>query len=436
MNEYIKSEKSMIGKEFGKLIILSMDKNINGKIYYNCRCKNCGDIVSIRIDSIKKYGATSKCKCNGPIMSGNTYGNLKVLEYTKTKNNIKYFNCQCIKCNKVVEIRSDYIRRGYTYKCDCNLEPERVEIIDKNCGKIYGNLKIEKYIGKDKNNHALYKCICLKCNKNHPVVAFYNLASGNSTQCRECADKEVGLKNLNDLTGQTIGDYIILERFIDTENKYGKGTRYICQCKNCGSKFNLPYSSLSNKAYKHQCTICNNHSVTHGMSKTKFYAVWRGIIQRCTNINNPNYHHYGERGIKVCDRWMDFNNFMQDMYPSYLEYKETHPDEYISIDRIDNEGDYNPENCRWANRTTQLNNTRYNVRYNIGGDQYTIREIIDNGISDCDVSYNTIKTRLNRNAKIEDAILSPNRKNAINPLTFKDKDGNIIPDKYNKRNPY
>jgi hypothetical protein len=82
----------------------------------------------------------------------------------------------------------------------------------------------------------------------------------------------------------------------------------------------------------------------------KFYLLWNNIRQRCENSNNPNYKRYGARGIKVCNRWQEFNNFKMDMFPTYKKG--------LWIERINNDGDYDPDNCKWATRKEQLSNTR------------------------------------------------------------------------------
>lgn len=101
-------------------------------------------------------------------------------------------------------------------------------------------------------------------------------------------------------------------------------------------------------------------------ARTRVYAAWNSMIYRCYNEKAPNYENYGGRGISVCDRWMDFENFLIDMGI---------PPDGFSLDRIDNGDQYSPENCRWADVQTQSNNRRTNTFIEINGERLTLTEV-------------------------------------------------------------
>lgn len=135
----------------------------------------------------------------------------------------------------------------------------------------------------------------------------------------------------------------------------------------CGNKFKTQTQGVKNKRIKScgclqkKITAENNKKTktTHGLYNTKLYRLWNGIMQRCTNPNRKDYISYGGRGITVCDRWKVFKNFADDMYPTFKEG--------LSIDRINNDLGYSPENCRWATKTVQSRNTKVLQKNNSTG---------------------------------------------------------------------
>ena len=118
----------------------------------------------------------------------------------------------------------------------------------------------------------------------------------------------------------------------------------------------------------------------HGMTNSDEYGIWSDIKTRCTNKNHRGYKNYGGRGVNVCDRWKNsFENFYSDMGPR--------PSKCHSIDRIDNSGNYEKSNCKWATSLEQGKNKRNNVKININGVVKTQAEWArESGISSCLIS--------------------------------------------------
>lgn len=136
----------------------------------------------------------------------------------------------------------------------------------------------------------------------------------------------------------------------------------------------------------------------HGMSDTRLHRVWRGMKQRCNNPNRPEYANYGGRGISVCPEWDDFAEFAR-----WAE--ENGYDDELDIDRIDNDGDYSPENCRFVTRSENLRNNRRSTEAEAFGETKSIAEWADD--NRCQVSHHTLYTRIRRGWEAKDAILTP-----------------------------
>lgn len=135
------------------------------------------------------------------------------------------------------------------------------------------------------------------------------------------------------------------------------------------------------------------------------FQVWRGMIRRCHDPRVKGYDNYGGRGISVCNQWVDFWTFVADMPPR--------PSPKHTLDREDNNGNYEPGNVRWATKSQQMHNTRFNVRLTAAGKT----QIAEDWIKQQQLPKNTLFNRLKRGWSAEDAVTRPRQpKAAANTL--------------------
>ena len=127
----------------------------------------------------------------------------------------------------------------------------------------------------------------------------------------------------------------------------------IFKCQYCGKEFKSMFYHIRRGETK-SCGCYNKiKSITHGLRYHRFYDTWKGMTQRCYNKKSQSYPRYGGRGIKVCDEWRDVKNFVK-----WAEETFDNNSEGLTLDRIDNDKGYSPDNCRWADKTTQSINRR------------------------------------------------------------------------------
>ena len=201
------------------------------------------------------------------------------------------------------------------------------------------------------------------------------------------------MSKLKDLTNQKFGRLAVVS--YNSKNKYGQSL-WNCLCE-CGNK-KIVYGNNLKSGHTQSCGCFQIEKVkeaqtTHGHSvggnTSPTYHSWQQMIQRCTNPNHKHYMDYGGRGIIVCERWLDsFENFLEDMGEQ---------PENMSIDRINNEGNYYPENCQWSTITEQQRNKRSNVHLTFAGEI----KLQEDWAREWDINSGTVSYHLAQGRSIE-----------------------------------
>lgn len=211
-----------------------------------------------------------------------------------------------------------------------------------------------------------------------------------------------------DLSGQKFGRLTVLSFSHKIKNK-----RYYWNCLcNCGIKKLVCRDHLVGGRTK-SCgclikEISRKIHTKHGKHGTKVYNTYNSMIRRCTDIKEKSYPRYGGRGITVCKRWLDsFNNFYEDMGEP--------PTEKHSIDRINNNGNYEKENCKWSTHIEQCNNRRTNHVIEFNGNKINIKKLSEI----TKIPYSRLLSRIKSGLNIELSVNKPYRKTSSpHKITF------------------
>lgn len=205
------------------------------------------------------------------------------------------------------------------------------------------------------------------------------------------------MRKVINLIGKQYGRLTVI-KYIG-KDKYNNAM-WKCKCS-CGNTITIRGATLRNgKArscgclHKETCKQLAKNNITHNMSNTRLYRAWQGMKSRCYCKQNNRYQYYGEHGIKVCDEWKnDFQTFYN--WSMKHGYKEN-----LTIDRIDVNGNYEPNNCRWITNGEQQRNKRNNKMYTINGETHCLSEWCEK----LKLNYNTVSTRIHRKWSIEKAL--------------------------------
>ncbi len=198
-----------------------------------------------------------------------------------------------------------------------------------------------------------------------------------------------------DLTGRTFDRLSV----VGVSHRDRRGAVYwLCRCS-CGNEKRVRANVLTSGRAR-SCGCLHRDVITqHGMTKTRTFKSWESMWQRCSNPNAKSYEHYGGRGIRVCDEWQSFRQFHEDMGER---------PEGMSLDRLDVDGDYEPGNCRWADKYQQQRNRVGTQTLALGDEVLTYPEWSER----TGLPTSVIRWRISRGWSVHDALstsLTPGR---------------------------
>ena len=218
------------------------------------------------------------------------------------------------------------------------------------------------------------------------------------------------MPNFIDLMGQRFSRLIVLSQ--DTKTRRNR-VAWLCQC-DCGKQATVTaYNLRGGNTKSCGCLVIDigaQRLTKHGEYGTRLYRIWRGMHRRCYDPKRLEFFRYGGRGIQVCKQWFKIENFISDMGDP--------PSSKHSIDRIDNDGPYSPENCRWATAKEQSLNSRQPINVTLRGQTLNISEWARRiGIGEA-----SMHARLKEGWPIELALTTPRVHRSRSPMRFLNSD--------------
>lgn len=266
-------------------------------------------------------------------------------------------------------------------------------------GERFGKLTVVRYLRTDVKPYGhvvIWEC---KCDCGNVVeVSTSSLRTGNTRSC--------GCLVSENLIGMKFGRLTVADRE-PSKSKKDKGL-WICKC-DCGNVIRVRTHSLKS-GNTASCGCKRKETVKqvmtkHGERNTRLYNVWLDMKQRCYNNKNTEYKNYGRRGITVCDEWKNsFSNFSKWAYENGYDKDAVRGE--CTLDRMDVNGCYKPENCRWVNNYVQMNNKRNNRILTYNGESHTLSEWCEI----VDMPYSCLKSRLNKlHWSVEKTLTTPMR---------------------------
>lgn len=372
----------LTGEKFGCLTAMSYERN-NGKTYWTCKCE-CGNekiVSAYNLKNGKFMYCSSDCKLKRKIpkydLEGKRFGKLIATDYIGKSE----WLCKC-DCGNEVIVQTYCLTCGYVTCCKSCKISKCIDMVGQRYGKLLVISRAENRPTKRGDATTMWKCQCdcgniIECSRQV-------LKSGNKKDCG-CG------KEYKELIGKKFGRLTVQE-IIKNEKQNAKA-KCICEC----GKITTPTVSriLLGKTKSCGCLSIEkmtNSRTKHGMSGSRIYRIWKGMCRRCYDKNGIEYNSYGGRGIRVCEEWLGENgakNFIKWAYENGFDENKNRFQQ--SLERKDNNKNYEPSNCKFADMYEQSYNKQNTIRINIYGELLTIKEISEK----YGVSKDTIRNRYN-----------------------------------------
>lgn len=416
--------QDLSGQKFGKLTVLERAEDHiapDGRkvIRYLCQCE-CGN-TTIAVPSNLKNGHTTSCGCTKREslidITGQKFGRLTVIkrveDYRAPGGRVMtQWLCQC-ECGNTITVTGNSLKKGHTKSCGCYAKSLINDLTGQKFGRLTVLEKAEHYVSPNGNYMSRWKCQC-ECG-NIVIANASSLKNGTTTSC--------GCARFQDLTGMKFGRLTVIKRAYEYEKENGYNHPFWeCQCE-CGNVTIVQTRSLKDGTTK-SCGCYNKDIITkHGLSYNPLYKIYNHMIDRCYNPNEIHYDRYGGRGIAVCDEWLEKEDY--NGLKNFVEWAEANGYEPgLTIDRIDNNGNYCPENCRWVDMKMQSNNRSSNHYVEYNDNSFTISQLA----TVLGVNYTYLYTELNRtNFDVNATISNIKSSNVLtNAVYFLDEYGNPI----------
>lgn len=274
-------------------------------------------------------------------------------EYVNSNTKLK------LKCknNHILNVSLSDLKRRKNKGCNkCN--NDYIELWNSRVNEVYNELTLVKYI---EGSLCEFQC---SCGKLVPIY-YYDVVKGTTKSCGHLKDNQ----KLPSLIGVKYNKLTAIEELQINNNKQRE---YLFKCE-CGRTITREIKEVKRGKIKScGCMLSDvaGAKATHGLSKDRLYGIHRGMIRRCYTKHDTAYKYYGSRGISICDEWLGDNGVL-----NFYEWALSNGyDDNLSIDRIDNNGNYEPSNCRWVDIITQANNKSTNIFHTFNNETKTLTE--------------------------------------------------------------